>query len=129
MTTDNKSIVGISVAALAAVVPTLYFGFLALASFSFTNLKEEQHLSGDVVILVHVRGTVHVAELVIDGQDYSTRSGDRYGDTEATRLSKTVRFDVPTYLFKNGHHLLQIRSGSKVYDQRYVVFQNAKHPG
>lgn len=72
------------------------------APFSITNIKEGQRLSGNISVLVYVTGKITWVEFAIDGQTYSYRNTNTYGrDHQAA-------FDVPTYLFKNGPHTLQI---------------------
>ena len=107
---------------IIALAVTL-FGMLLGSSFSFTNLQEGQRLSGDVNIVVSVRGTIHFVELWIDGREYSAQ------DTGTSGSSQFAAFGVPTSGFVNGSHTIELRLGHTVYDRRHVMFQNAKHPG
>ncbi len=91
--------------------------------FSITNIKEGQHLSGDAGVIVYVTGRITWVELAVDGETYSSQNTNTYGSDHR------AMFDLPTYLYKNGRHTLQIKAYSTIYDQRHVVFQNAKQPG
>ena len=105
------------------VLGSTLFNALFTSSFSFTNLQEEQRLSGDVNIAISVRGTIHFIELWIDGRKYSAQN------TGASGSNQYATFGIPTSGFTNGSHTLELRLGHTVYDRRDVVFQNAKHPG
>ncbi len=122
MTKQHRAIVQTSIAITTGAVLVLSANWMLSSSFSFTNVKEGQQLSGNAVVLVSCRGTIHFVELSIDGQRVSAQNTDTYGDDQS------ARFDVPTYLFPNGLHTLEITAGAKVYDRRHVAFQNAKHP-
>ena len=101
-----------------------------MSSFlSFANVREGQKLSGITTIRAHFRGNIYLVGLCIDGRNYGERITETYGVSSSGRSVKTVQFDVPTYLYKNGIHTLQIKSGSKIYDQRHVTFVNGLHPG
>lgn len=112
-----------SIALAVGIALALRYYWLFSHPFSITNIKEGQQLSGNAEVLVHVTGRITWVEFGIDGQTYSAQHTNTYGNDHQ------AAFDVPTYLFKNGPHTLQIKSYSTVYDQRHVVFQNAKHPG
>lgn len=99
------------------------FNFLFGTAFSFANLREGQRLSGDVNVVVSVSGTIHFVELWIDGTEYSAQN------TGGSGGSRYAAFGIPTSGFTNGIHTLELRLGHTVYDQRHVVFRNAKHPG
>lgn len=96
---------------------------------SFANVREGQQLSGNTAVLARFRGNIYLVALCIDGRNYAERITETYGVSSSGRSVRTVQFDVPTYLYRNGVHTLQIKSGSKIYDQRHVTFQNVKHPG
>ena len=110
------------VAIVIAVVLALRHYWLLSHPFSITNIKEGQQFSGYATVDVHVVGNIRFVELAVDGETYSARNTDTYGsDHEAS-------FDLPTWLWKNGSHTLQIKAYSRVYDQRHVIFVNGLHP-
>jgi len=120
--------------ALSASMSIIVAGILALYGYpplaspcSFSNLREGQKLKENAVVFVHARGSISIVKLMIDGRDVSTKYLDSYGNNRSVMFGLTLKFDIPTCLFRNGLHTMEIKAGSKIYDRRRVIFDNATH--
>jgi len=122
MTKQSVMLSLIGVVMVAIVAAALHRYWLFSHPFSITNIKEGQHLSGYATVDVHVTGRIRFVELAVDGETYSARNTNTYGsDHEAV-------FYLPTWVYKNGLHTIEVKAYSTVYDQRHVTFTNGLHP-
>ncbi len=90
--------------------------------FVFDNIRERQTLSGDVSILARDLTGLDMVELWLDGRRYSSGTDRQSGS------NFYVNFGVPTGVYADGPHTLELRLGPRVFDRRRVYFRNARHP-
>lgn len=92
------------------------------SKYVISNIREGQKLSGDVTLIVRAYGSLPFLEMWIDAKKYAGHNVENEGD------GPYASFNIPTYHFADGPHILEIGVGHNIFDRRKVRFQNIKHP-
>ena len=79
-------------------------------------------MTGETTVSVEAQGTSPFVWLWMDGRKY------QMGITHTDYKIRYADFSLDTAMYANGPHLLEVKTGDKLWDRRRVVFQNAK-PG
>lgn len=94
----------------------------SLDYYRFANVKEGQKLSGDVSVAVQARGSLDFLTLWVDNSKYGGQNVEGKGP------ERYAGFDIPTFEYANGPHILELKVGYRMLDTRHVIFQNDRHP-
>lgn len=101
-------------ALIVAILVVLGICWLSSCGSVITNIREGQTLSGNAPVYIQTRDSMDLFTLAIDGKEYGSVNVDSAGPLRQSG------FNIPTYKYVNGPHILELGVGGKVYDRRYL---------